>query len=432
MSLPTLCTPVFDATTNLSQPYTVGSGTFTVEDAASFGSPSSEVPIRLVVISGNTHANYLCTGVSGNTMTVAIHDGYSDQNWSTDTIVGCNVTVETVTDIHTWLTTGGNQGPQGSQGSQGPQGGNGSQGSQGSQGATGTGTQGSQGSQGNNGSQGAQGSNGSQGSQGFQGANGTQGSQGGTGAGTQGYQGGLGSQGPQGYQGASGSGGGGTPGGSSGQIQYNNSGVFAGTAALTTSSTLPLSINAPSGLSGNILEVIDPSSNLGLSLSSTGALTVSGGINEATSNKGITLGYGDSPRVLFCNGTSSQNWQIDTYNAGTLFRWFLPGITEMSLSNYGVLSVATVSTSTVDTSQMIVQQTPSTTADLASFKLASGTTVSGVRYDGTIYLLSGTTSERPTSVNASIPVGSTYFDTTLGIPIWFEGSAWVNSAGATV
>jgi hypothetical protein len=223
------------------------------------------------------------------------------------------------------------------------------------------------------------------------------------------------------------SGGGGSPGGSTGQIQYNNSGAFAGTAALTTSSTIPLSINAPSGLSGNILEVIDPSSNLGLYLSSTGALTVSGGINEDTTNKGITLGYGDSPRVLFCNGTSAQNWQIDTYGAGALFRWFIPGIVEMSLSNYGVLTVATVSTS-----QMIVQQNPSTTADLAAFKLASGTTVSGVRYDGTIYLLSGTTSERPTSVNASIPVGSTYFDTTLGIPIWFEGSAWVNSAGATV
>jgi hypothetical protein len=40
----------------------------------------------------------------------------------------------------------------------------------------------------------------------------------------------------------------------------------------------------------------------------------------------------------------------------------------------------------------------------------------------------GTTAQRPTTVG----VGSRYFDTTLGIPIWWKGAVWVNASGATV
>ncbi len=41
---------------------------------------------------------------------------------------------------------------------------------------------------------------------------------------------------------------------------------------------------------------------------------------------------------------------------------------------------------------------------------------------------SGTTAQRPTLV----AVGARYFDTTLGIPIWWKGAVWVNASGATV
>ena len=40
----------------------------------------------------------------------------------------------------------------------------------------------------------------------------------------------------------------------------------------------------------------------------------------------------------------------------------------------------------------------------------------------------GTTAHRP----ATATTGQMYFDTTLGIPIWWNGTAWVNSAGAPV
>lgn len=42
--------------------------------------------------------------------------------------------------------------------------------------------------------------------------------------------------------------------------------------------------------------------------------------------------------------------------------------------------------------------------------------------------LDGTTAARPTTV----PLGLMYFDTTLGIPIWWNGTAWVNASGVVV
>ena len=41
----------------------------------------------------------------------------------------------------------------------------------------------------------------------------------------------------------------------------------------------------------------------------------------------------------------------------------------------------------------------------------------------------GITADRPT---AALHVGETYFDTTLGVPIWWNGTAWVNASGTTV
>lgn len=40
----------------------------------------------------------------------------------------------------------------------------------------------------------------------------------------------------------------------------------------------------------------------------------------------------------------------------------------------------------------------------------------------------GTTANRP----ASPVTGQMYFDTTVGKPIWYNGSAWVDATGSTV
>lgn len=41
---------------------------------------------------------------------------------------------------------------------------------------------------------------------------------------------------------------------------------------------------------------------------------------------------------------------------------------------------------------------------------------------------SGTTANRPTS---NLYIGRPYFDTTLGQPIWYDGSGWVDATGAS-
>ena len=46
---------------------------------------------------------------------------------------------------------------------------------------------------------------------------------------------------------------------------------------------------------------------------------------------------------------------------------------------------------------------------------------------------SGTTADRPINTgNPKIQIGQLYFDVTLGIPIWWNGSNWVNASGTTV
>lgn len=42
---------------------------------------------------------------------------------------------------------------------------------------------------------------------------------------------------------------------------------------------------------------------------------------------------------------------------------------------------------------------------------------------------SGITANRPVK---GLFVGRPYFDTTLGIPIWYKGTAWVNASGGVV
>ncbi len=46
---------------------------------------------------------------------------------------------------------------------------------------------------------------------------------------------------------------------------------------------------------------------------------------------------------------------------------------------------------------------------------------------------SGVTADRPIDTNIpQLQIGQYYFDTTLGIPIWWNGTNWVDATGATV
>jgi hypothetical protein len=51
----------------------------------------------------------------------------------------------------------------------------------------------------------------------------------------------------------------------------------------------------------------------------------------------------------------------------------------------------------------------------------------------TVNPLNGSTANRPVSnVQTPLPIGQQYFDTTLGIPIYWNGTVWKNASGTTV
>lgn len=48
---------------------------------------------------------------------------------------------------------------------------------------------------------------------------------------------------------------------------------------------------------------------------------------------------------------------------------------------------------------------------------------------GLIIPASGTTANRPT---LQLQIGQMFYDTSLGIPIWYNGTVWKNASGTTV
>jgi len=60
---------------------------------------------------------------------------------------------------------------------------------------------------------------------------------------------------------------------------------------------------------------------------------------------------------------------------------------------------------------------------------ALGTWYAAVGRALNILTSTGTTAQRPTK---GLQVGHTYFDTTVGHAIWYDGSGWVDAAGVTV
>lgn len=269
-----------NAESNVSQYHVAGSSTIEVENGAVFGDPTPELWIELTARRARwSLCNFKCTARSGNVLTVEPMPGYADVDLGPPVDrIGCYVTAALVESLLTGTGSMGPQGPQGSMGYQGftgavgPQGANGTNGSNGSQGATGPagpqGVQGALGATGNTGAAGSQGSTGATGNTGPQGSTGSQGATGATGAtgpaGENGVNGQNGPQGPQGYQGIAGSG---VAAGSSGQLQWNSSGSFAGMASSTvatsgslltltapSSSDKPLSLKAATSQSANLTE----------------------------------------------------------------------------------------------------------------------------------------------------------------------------------
>jgi hypothetical protein len=102
--------------------------------------------------------------------------------------------------------------------------------------------------------------------------------------------------------------------------------------------------NISSGSTGNL--------NVVGNLISTGYGFFPGQYNESATTSGVFIGNTGSgtpsPRIGFYNGNVTQNWQVDNY-FGT-FRWFTPGVSQMTLDPNGNLAVLSTTTNALSVS----------------------------------------------------------------------------------
>ena len=100
-----LATPIDNFQTTLSQPHTANSGTLVLTSVAGLGTPTTANPIRITVIraSDSQRCHFKVTGISGNTLTVSVADGYSDLNFASGDTAGVFISAATIADIHAAL-----------------------------------------------------------------------------------------------------------------------------------------------------------------------------------------------------------------------------------------------------------------------------------------------------------------------------------------
>lgn len=96
----------------------------------------------------------------------------------------------------------------------------------------------------------------------------------------------------------------------------------------------------------------------------------------------------------------------------------------------GTFDDARVAESNVTQHEAALAITEIQITDLGNYpELDQGETISGDwTFSSQIRLPNYTTGSRPTAIG----VGVAIFDTTLGIPIWWDGSNWIDATGATV
>lgn len=146
------------------------------------------------------------------------------------------------------------------------------------------------------------------------------------------------------------------------------------------------------------------------------------GTNIKTVNDKSLLGSGDVPIIIegtYYNGVFTSY----TYDANTGYAYQLPAA---YTGDTRILYVDTVS-------NVIYRYNGSQYVKLYNFNTDSTPTSGSSNFitSGGVYnalYKSGTTAQRPTT---NLVVGMQYFDTTLGQPIWWNGTAWVDALGNT-
>jgi hypothetical protein len=148
--------------------------------------------------------------------------------------------------------------------------------------------------------------------------------------------------------------------------------------------------------SSKFLQEWQNSSNQVMSaITGTGGFYANGLIDQRSINSGVHIGRTSTPRILFVPTDaldSSGNWQIDVFG-NNVFRWFTPGVTQMSLVDrslsIGDTAVAgdpTISANISSASKigLVVKGAASQTANLQEWRNSAGTSLASVTSDGAL------------------------------------------------
>jgi hypothetical protein len=96
--------PLDEAISTLSSSHTIGDGLLTLDNASSFGTPTTDSPLRVTAerATDSVRTHFLITGKSGNVLTIASTlDGYADINLNPGDNVGVLVSGGTILDLQT-------------------------------------------------------------------------------------------------------------------------------------------------------------------------------------------------------------------------------------------------------------------------------------------------------------------------------------------
>lgn len=208
----------------------------------------------------------------------------------------------------------------------------------------------------------------------------------------------------------------GVPGGATGNVQYNAGGGFFGgytNTALTAiinlfSSTLKGLVPASGGGTTNFLRADGAWS----------APAVSGAAG------GDLSGTYPNPTVARINGAVLGSTTVTAGNLliGSGAAWVTHAVSgDATLISTGALTLATVNgnVGTFGDATHVAQVT------LNAKGLATAASNVLITIPAPLF---GNTALRP----ATHPTGTTYFDTTLGLPIWWDGAQWIDAAGNPV
>ena len=137
-------------------------------------------------------------------------------------------------------------------------------------------------------------------------------------------------------------------------------------------------------------------------------------VSETTTRLGLRINYYDSKYAGVSNYSSNQG--ADMAYAPGYYEFELPVLID-TFFDYDILGINTDVSNPSDSIAV---------SHIYFYEMEDG--IKAPHNFTAVTLQRGTTAQRP---NPSF-AGQQYFDTTLGKPIWWNGSAWVDNAGATV